>query len=230
VSADLAAHASGTNAPGAGGIPLGRQAGLAICNGCLALNHVGRTNDAVRCWRCDGEVHPRIPDSLQRTTAYLVAAAILYLPANLLPVMRTSTVLEDEDDTILSGVMVLLHQGSWPLALLVFFASIVVPLLKIFGLALLVSMSAMGASGHQLARARLYRVVDFVGRWSMLDVYVVTLLVALVRMGKLATVTPGPGALAFAAVVVLTVLAARSFDPRLIWDPAPLREEGGASA
>jgi paraquat-inducible protein A len=219
---------SAVNAPSADGVVLGRQAGLAICNGCLALNHFDGATGAVRCWRCDGEVRPRIPDSLQKTSAYLAAATILYLPANLLPVMRTSTVLEDEDDTILSGVMVLLHQGSWPLALLVFFASIVVPLLKIFSLILLVSMSAMGATGHQLARARLYRVVDFVGRWSMLDVYVVTLLVALVRMGKLATVTPGPGALAFATVVVLTMLAARSFDPRLIWDPAPPGPAGEA--
>jgi paraquat-inducible protein A len=206
---------------------IGRQAGLAICDGCLALcrigvRHIDRPGrDAVRCWRCSGVVRARIPDSLQKTTAYLVAAAILYLPANLLPVMRTSTVLADEDDTILSGVMVLLHQGSWPLAVLVFFASIVVPLLKILSLGTLVAMSAAGLQTHQLARARLYRVLDFVGRWSMLDVYVVTLLVALVRMGKLATVTPGPGAPAFATVVVLTMLAARSYDPRLIWDPKP---------
>jgi paraquat-inducible protein A len=217
------------HAPAPGGAVLGRQAGLAICDGCLALNRFGSATGVVRCWRCDGEVRPRIPDSLQKTSAYLVAAAILYVPANLLPVMHTSTVLQDEDDTILSGAMVLLHQGSWPLALLVFFASIVVPLLKIFSLALLVSMSAMGATGHQLARARLYRVVDFVGRWSMLDIYVVTLLVALVRMGKLATVTPGPGVLAFATVVVLTMLAARSFDPRLIWDPLPRRGQGACA-
>jgi paraquat-inducible protein A len=204
---------------------LGRQAGLAICDGCLAVCRVpaewapDRRAGAPHCWRCDGRVHPRIPESLVKTTAYLVAAVILYLPANLLPVMHTSTVLADEDDTILSGVMVLLHTGSWPLALLVFFASIVVPLLKILSIGFLVAMSATRARGHEMARARLYRVVEFVGRWSMLDIYVVTLLAALVQMGKLATVAAGPGALAFAAVVVLTMLAAESFDPRLIWDP-----------
>jgi len=197
----------------------GREAGLAICPGCLAVCRVGRQARA-RCPRCNGVAYPRIPDSLQRTAAYLAAAAILYVPANVLPVMHTSTVLGEEDDTILSGVLVLIHTGSWPLAVLVFFASIVVPLLKIFSISLLVWMSARGAREHQLARARLYRVIEFVGRWSMLDIYVVTLLVALVRMGKLASISAGPGALAFAAVVVLTMLSAQSFDPRSIWDPA----------
>jgi paraquat-inducible protein A len=206
-------------------LTLGRQAGLAICEGCLAVCRAPRSDapaapvEALRCWRCDGRVHLRIPDSLQRTSAYLLAAAILYLPANLLPVMHTSTVLGEEDDTILSGVLVLLHTGSWPLAMLVFFASVVVPLLKILSIGFLVAMSAMRARSHELARARLYRVVEFVGRWSMLDIYVVTLLAALVRMGKLAAVAVGPGALAFAAVVVLTMLASQNFDPRSIWDP-----------
>jgi paraquat-inducible protein A len=197
---------------------LGRSAGLALCPGCSTICEIG-PRLSVRCPRCNGIVHARIPDSLQKTSAYLAAAAILYAPANLLPVMHTSTVLGEEDDTILSGVVVLLHTGSWPLAVLVFFASIVVPLLKIFGLGLLVWMSAQRVRSHQLARAHLYRVVEFVGRWSMLDVYVVTLLVALVRMGKLASVAAGPGVVAFAAVVVFTMLAARSFDPRSIWDP-----------
>jgi len=200
---------------------LGRQLGLATCEGCQAVCRIGPQSPApMRCWRCDGRVHLRIPASLQKSAAYLCAAAIFYIPANVLPVMRTSTVLEDEDDTILSGVMVLLHTGSWPLALLVFFASMVVPLVKILSIGVLVTMSALRLGGHELARARLYRVLDFVGRWSMLDIYVVALLASLVRMGKLATVSPGPGALAFAAVVVLTLLSAQSFDPRLIWDPA----------
>ena len=199
-------------------LTLGRRLGLAICPGCLAICDIGR-HWAVRCPRCGGTVHSRIPDSLQKTSAYLAAAAILYAPANLLPVMHTNSVLGEEDNTILSGVAELIHTGSWPLALLVFFASVVVPLLKLFGISVLVWMSARRAPDHQLARVRLYRVVEFVGRWSMLDVYVITLLVALVRMGKLASVSAGPGALAFAAVVVLTLLAARSFDPRSIWDP-----------
>jgi paraquat-inducible protein A len=160
----------------------------------------------------------RKPRSLEKTSAYLAAAAVLYIPANVLPVMHSSSLLVEQDDTILSGVVFLVRTGSWPLGLLVFFASIVVPLLKILALGLLVWMSARGSRIHLLARARLYRVVEFIGRWSMLDIFAVTLLVALVRMGKLASVLPGPGALAFATVVVLTLLAADSFDPRLIWD------------
>ena len=171
------------------------------------------------CPRCAGLVHMRAPRSLQRTSAYLVAAAILYIPANVLPVMHSSSLLASQDDTILSGVVYLVRSGSWPLGLLVFFASVTVPLLKILALGFLVWMSACRSRAHMLARARLYRVVEFVGRWSMLDIFAVTLLVALVRMGRLASVLPGPGALAFAAVVVLTLLAAHSFDPRLIWDP-----------
>jgi len=207
-------------------LTIGRQAGLAICQGCLAICRIGPQATA-RCRRCNASVHARIPDSLQKTTAYLAAAAILYLPANLLPVVHTSTVLGEDDDTILSGVLGLIHTGSWPLAVLVFFASIVVPLLKIFSLSLLVWMSARRVREHQLARARLYRVIEFVGRWSMLDIYAVTLLVALVRMGKLASISAGPGALAFAAVVVLTMLSAQSFDPRSIWDLEVRHSDGG---
>jgi len=191
-----------------------------------------RGNASTRCWRCGDAVHPRIPRSLEKTSAYLAAAAILYVPANVLPVMHSSSLLGEQDDTILSGVVYLLHSGSWPLALLVFVASILVPLLKILALGVLLWMSARRSRGHTLARARLYRLVEFIGRWSrlyrlvefigrwsLLDIYAVTMLVALVRMGSVASVLPGPGALAFAGVVVLTLIAAESFDPRAIWDP-----------
>jgi paraquat-inducible protein A len=164
-------------------------------------------------------VHLRIPRSLEKTSAYLVAAAILYVPANVLPVMHSSSLVAQQDDTILSGVVYLFRSGSWPLGLLVFVASIMVPLLKILAIGVLVWMSARRSQVHPLARIRLYRVVEFIGRWSLLDIYAVTMLVALVRMGALASVQPRPGALAFAAVVVLTLLAAQSFDPRAIWDP-----------
>jgi paraquat-inducible protein A len=197
---------------------LGRRAGLATCRGCLAICEIGN-HVSMSCPRCGAIVHRRIPRSLEKTSAYLAAAAIMYVPANVLPVMRSSSLLAEQDDTILSGVVYLLRSGSWPLALIVFVASIMVPLLKILALGLLVWMSARRSTSHRLARARLYRVVEFIGRWSMLDIFAVTLLVALVRMGALASVLPGPGALAFAAVVVLTLLAADSFDPRAIWDP-----------
>ena len=199
-------------------MPLGQRAGLALCRGCLFICQIG-DDASTRCPRCGEVVHPRIPRSLEKTSAYLVAAAILYVPANVLPVMHSDSVLVQQDDTILSGVVYLFRSGSWPLGLLVFVASIMVPLLKILALGLLAWMSAGRSRAHPLARTRLYRMVDFIGRWSLLDIYAVTMLVALVRMGALASVQPRAGALAFAAVVVLTLLAAHSFDPRAIWDP-----------
>jgi paraquat-inducible protein A len=193
------------------------EAGIIRCPTCEFLSHYQSTH-AHRCPRCAERIFVRKPDSVARTTAYLVAAAILYLPANLLPIMHTATLVGGEDDTIMSGVLVLVKTGSWPLALLVFFASIMVPMLKLIALAVLVLAVHRGWSSHPLGRLRLYRLVEFVGRWSLLDIYVLTLLVALVQLHGVATVEPRAGALAFGAVVVLTLLSARSFDPRLLWD------------
>jgi len=190
---------------------------LTVCRDCRTVCELG-DGTAVRCSHCGVLTHPRIPRSLEKASAYLAAAAILYVPANVLPVMHTRSLLSDQDDTILSGVVYLARSGSWPLAALVFVASILVPLLKILAIGLLIWMSARASSRHRLARARLYRLVDFIGRWSLLDIYAVMMLVALVQMGSVATVQPGSGALAFGTVVVLTLLAAESFDPRLIWD------------
>jgi paraquat-inducible protein A len=148
----------------------------------------------------------------------LITAALLYIPANLLPVMHTHTFFSDEDDTIMSGVISLAHQGSWPIAVLVFFASMVVPLLKIVALGEILIAVSRKSLRHAQPRSRLFRVVEFVGRWSMLDVFAVSILVALVQVQSLAVVEVRPGALAFAAVVVLTMLAAQSFDERLLWD------------
>jgi paraquat-inducible protein A len=193
------------------------EAGLMLCPHCEQLaRHLPAP--AHRCPRCGHRIHVRKPDSVARTTAYLLAAAILYVPANLLPIMHTATLVAGEDDTILSGVIALVRTGSWPLGVLVFFASIMVPMLKLIALALLVLSVHRRWRSPPHGRLRLYRLVEFVGRWSLLDIYVLTLLVALVQMQSLATVEPRPGALAFAAVVVLTLLAARSFDPRLLWD------------
>ena len=160
----------------------------------------------------------RKPHSLSRTWAFLVAAIILYVPANLLPVMHTEWLTGSQDDTILSGVVYLWQSGSWPLAFVVFVASISVPLVKIVSLAWLAASVQRGSAWRPRTRARLYRVVELIGRWSMLDIYVTAILVALVQAKALAKIDAGPGALAFAAVVVLTMLAAMSFDPRLIWD------------
>ena len=142
----------------------------------------------------------------------------MYIPANLLPVMHMHTFFSEEDDTIMSGVLSLIQEGSWPLALLVFVASIVVPLLKLVAMGWLLISVARQSPGSALQKSRLFRLVEFIGRWSMLDVYAIALLVSLVQIRSLATIQVGLGALCFGAVVVLTMLAAQSFDERLLWD------------
>jgi len=164
-------------------------------------------------------LHSRKPNNLSRTWALLIAAYIVYVPANLLPIMKTSTLLGSQDDTIMSGVVFLWTSGSWPLALLVFFASVTVPLLKLIAMTILIVSVQRRSTWQPMQRLRLYRLVEFVGRWSMMDIYVVTILVALVQLQSLAAIEPGPGAVAFGAVVVLTMSAAITFDPRSIWDP-----------
>lgn len=175
-------------------------------------------HEGVRCPRCGFALHARKPASLQRTSALLVAAVVLYVPANTLPIMATASVVTGrESHTILGGIVELWHGGSWDLALIVFVASIAVPILKIAALALLVITAQRRSRWRQAERASLYRLIETVGHWSMLDVFVVVLLVGMVRFGAFASVDPAAGLLAFGAVVVLTMLASASFDPRLIW-------------
>ena len=171
------------------------------------------------CVRCGTALHVRKPDSINRTWALLIAAMILYIPANLLPVMVTQSLFGAQDDTIMSGVVLFWTSGSKGLAIIIFIASVVVPMLKLGVLALLAFTAQRRSRWRPRQRTILYRMVEFIGRWSMLDIFVVTLTVALVRFKSLAVITAGPGALAFGAVVVLTMLAAMQFDPRLIWDP-----------
>ena len=174
-------------------------------------------SESLACPRCAHPLSWRKPHSLQRTWAYLGAAAVLYVPANLLPIMSTTTALKPTAHTIAGGIAELWMDDAWGLATLVFVASIVVPVLKIAALALLALTSRHAPHWRRLERARLYRLVEVVGHWSMLDVYVVVLLAAMVRFGSLASAEPGPGLLAFAAVVVFTMLATHSFDARMIW-------------
>jgi paraquat-inducible protein A len=197
-----------------------REAGLMSCHVCgqLARSPHGAAQ-RLRCPRCGAPLHLRKPASITTTWALLLASALLYIPANLLPMMTTASLTGSQEDTILSGVVFLWESGSWPLALVVFFASVMVPLLKIFALSYLTASVQSRSRRGLLQRARLYRLVEFVGRWSMLDIYVITILVALVQFQGLATIQAGPAAVAFGAVVVLTMFAAMSFDPRLIWDP-----------
>ena len=202
-----------------------REAGLMSCHVCGQLAHIPADRAALlRCPRCRAPMHPRKPASVSTTWALIIASAVLFVPANLLPMMTTSSLLGRQQDTIMSGVVFLWQSGSWPLAAVVFFASIMVPLLKIIALAWLTVTVQRRSRRSVMQRTRLYRIVEFVGRWSMLDIYVITILVALVNFRGLATIEAGPAAIAFGAVVVLTMFAAMSFDPRLIWDP--LTESG----
>jgi len=194
--------------------------------GCDTCGLVSRTAPGVRCPRCDYRLHDRKPNSIARSWAYLLGAVILYLPANLYPVLTVVRLGAGQPSTILGGVRELLQIGMWPLAALVFFASVAVPVLKLIGLATLLIATQM-RSTHQLHdRTALYRIVDAVGRWSMIDIFMESILVALVQFGTLASVYPGFGAVAFASVVILTMLASHSFDPRLMWDK--IQPEAGA--
>lgn len=191
-----------------------RSLGLVRCHDCslLAAAHLQT------CPRCGAHLHLRKPDSLGRTTALVLAALILYLPANLLPITVTTAIGTRQADTILSGVIYFMQTGSWEIASVIFIASVFVPFAKLIILVLLLVSVRFRWRWRPRDRTVLYRLTELVGRWSMVDIYVVTILVALVRLGAVATIEAGPAAVYFAAVVVLTMFAAESFDPRLIWD------------
>ena len=188
--------------------------------GCDTCRLVLHARPGSRCPRCFSRLRRRKPLSLTRCWALMAAAAALYVPANIYPILTLIRFGRGEPSTIIGGVIELIQAGMIPLALLVLMASIVVPLLKLISLATLLVMTGDGSATRLRDRTRLYRFVDSIGRWSMIDVFMLTILVALVRMGFIATVLPGVGAIAFAAVVVLTMFAAASFDPRLMWDAA----------
>jgi len=196
------------------------EAGIVPCDACGLLSRPASPGNAETCPRCGESLEFRKPDSVQRTWALVVAAAVCYLPANVLPVMVTSTLRSVEESTILGGVVHFYESGSWFLALIVLTASVVIPLGKLAALAYLLLAVRRPPGRKSLERARLYRLLSAIGRWSMLDVFVVAFVVALVQFEPFLSVVPGPGVLFFAAVVILTLLAAETFDPRLIWDTA----------
>ena len=200
------------------------QQGLQNCEACGLLSRPAPDAHEGRCPRCDEKLVFRKPDSLQRTLAYLVAAAACYIPANLLPVMTTVTATGRESDTIMQGVVLLWSPTGWPLSLIVLFASIMIPSAKILALGYLILTVRRGSIENNSQRVRLYRLVEIIGRWSMVDVFVDTFTVSLIQLQPLMSVEPAPGLFFFAAVVVLTMLAVESFDPRLIWDPASSKE------
>ncbi|MBF0357975.1 MAG: paraquat-inducible protein A [Magnetococcales bacterium] len=193
-----------------------RLAGMASCHVCHLVVKKGSVGGY--CPRCKTPVHSRKVDSLNRTWALVITAIILYIPANLYPVMTVSKFGQGEPSTIVSGVMHLIHSGMWPLAMIVFIASIIVPVGKLAVLVYLLLSVQYSSLNHPHDRTRLYRILEMFGHWSMVDVFLISILVALVDMGFLATIEPGVGVLYFGAVVIITLFASRAFDPRLIWD------------
>jgi paraquat-inducible protein A len=207
------------------GMLTGMKVGLISCESCGLLSRPVDINEPGQCPRCGAELALRKHNTIQRSWAFIIAALICFIPANLLPVMVSTTLVGSEDDTIISGVILLYKTGSWHLALIVLIASIVIPLAKIMALAYLLVTVQRHSIKEQRERLKLYRLVEFVGRWSMLDVFVITFTVALIQLQPLMSIKPGAGVLFFAAVVVLTMVGAETFDPRLIWDSS--KEQGG---
>lgn len=197
-----------------------KRQGLLLCNDChlVVKRRALAAGQPQYCPRCDSRLHARRPDSLNRTWALIATAWIFLFPANLYPVMTVIYFGEGEPDTILSGVIHLAQAGMIPIAILVFVASIAVPMLKLLGLMLLLLTVQRGWKLNKRQCTILYRVIEVIGAWSMLDLFMISILVTLVDLGAVATITAGTGATAFASVVVLTMLAAMTFDPRLIWD------------
>ncbi len=194
------------------------ESGLVGCGVCHLLVAAPPPGARAHCPRCGAALHRRKPNSLHRTWALVIAALIFYIPANVLPITVVTSLGMKQADTIMSGVIYFLHEGAWYIAAVIFVASVFVPLMKLLILIYLLVSVQNGSTRRRRDRTRLYRITEAVGRWSMVDIFVVTILVALVNLGALATLEAGPAAPFFALVVVITMFAAMSFDPRLIWD------------
>lgn len=194
--------------------------GCHVCGQVQAISDADHPESTHECVRCNAEVHYRKPDHIARSWALLLAAVVFYIPANVLPVMQVRSVLGDSAHTILGGVVELWGMGSWDIALIVFIASVAVPLTKLFALIALLISDQRQSPNNLKPRTRLYEMVEFIGQWSMLDVFVVILLAALADFQGLMEISAGYGAAAFGVVVILTMLSAMSFDPRRSWDAA----------
>ena len=204
--------------------PTAIRHGLWLCQACQMLNRAC-AGEHLACARCGTPIHPRKPHSILLGWMLLSLASVLYIPANMLPVMESGSIFGSQDDTILSGVIFLWRTGSWVLAVIIFCASIVIPLLKLFVVGFLLATAQRRSRWDPWRRTRLHRFMAMIGRWSMVDIFVGAMLVSLVQFKTIAQIHPGPGAIAFGAVVILTMLASLSYDPRLTWDPV---DEGHA--
>ncbi len=189
--------------------------GFIRCHDCGCL--VKTINQPSSCPRCDSHLHARRPHSLQRTTALLFSSFFLYIPANIFPIMTVNQFGAGETHTIAGGIIELIDSGMIPIGLMVLVASILVPSSKLLGISLLLLCAHFRWQINALYWTKMYRVIAFVGRWSMLDIFMISILVDLVNFGGVQIIA-GPAATAFAAVVILTMFAAENFDPRLLWD------------
>lgn len=195
-----------------------RSLGLVACPVCGKVHRAPPAGLAGSCVRCGSRLHSRKPASLQRTWALLLTGILLYFPANIFPIMTTEMLGRPEDNTIIQGVVVLWHHRSYFIAVVVFIASVMVPVLKFLVLFYLLASVKRRSGTSRRDKLRLFHVTEIIGPWSMVDVFVVALLVALIQMGGIASVRPGIAAFAFAGMVAVTMLAAAAFDPRLLWD------------
>ena len=186
----------------------------------MACRRCGQVHvrDARWCKRCDGRLQSRDNESLQKVWAWLIAGMIAYVPANIYPMLRTSTLVEHSESTIIGGVVELIHHGSLGIAIIVFVASVMIPVGKFIAVIYLAVSVQRKSQSNQHERHVAYEAVEFIGRWSMIDVFVVAILSALVQLNGIATISPGIAAVSFALSVIFTMLSAQSFDARLIWD------------
>lgn len=203
-----------------------RDVGLASCHICDQVVRLDE-NTSGSCPRCHSSVHYRKHDSINRAWAFLISAFIMYIPANTEAIMLTGALGQNSSDTILSGIFYFLAHGDWPLALVIFSASVLLPLLKMIAIAYLLIMVQRGSQLRLKEKTRLYLIAEVMGRWSMVDVFVVAILAALIQLGKLTSIAPGPAGIAFAAMVILTMFSAMAFEPRLIWDQSEKKDDTG---
>lgn len=181
----------------------------------------------MRCPRCGARLHFRKPNSITRTWALLISSLILLFPANLLPILTVTYLGDKQPNTIIEGIEHFIQSGTYFIAMIIFFASILVPLFKVVGIMLILTSIQRRWKTWLRHRTLMFRIIKFIGRWSMLDIFVIAIMVALVNLGTLTSITPAPAATYFAAVVVLTMLASNTFDTRLIWEDSHDRESSG---
>ncbi|NOR20633.1 MAG: paraquat-inducible membrane protein A [Xanthomonadales bacterium] len=194
-----------------------RALGVAGCHTCGQAVHIGKQTH-VECSRCGADVHYRKHDSIKRAWAFLIAAFVMYIPANTEPMMRTTSLGNVSADTIMEGVIYFLSHGDYLIGVVIFAASIMLPLLKMIALAYIFTMAQSRSTERRMEQTNLYKLAEMLGKWSMLDIFVVGLMAGLVQLGTLTTISPGPACIAFAAVVILTMISEMVFDPKLIWD------------